>query len=179
MKRFSHFRALPTELRTVGSGWSVAVSRGICPHDGLHPQLLSWGAGNVHAPGAPPLLFAPGCGFCRFFCSRWRLCDFPLWHNTLWRCFHWHCDSAAGPWPSLPALRIYLPAAILSKDFASTYSALSWLCWVPNVLAVEAWCLRQGGGLDIALLSTLPGAAAAAATATSASLVESCESERG
>ena len=71
-------------------------------------------------------------------------------------------------------LRLYLPAAILSKDFARTYSALSWLCWVPNVIVVEVWCLRQGGRLDAALLSTLPGSAAAAA----ASAVESRESER-
>ena len=69
---------------------------------------------------------------------------------------------------SAVTLRLYLPAAILSKDFGSTYSALSWLCWVSNVLAVEAWCLRQGGGLDAALLSTLPGAAAAATVAGAA-----------
>lgn len=84
---------------------------------------------------------------------------------------------------SAVTLRLYLPAAILSRDFDSAYSALSWLCWVPNVLAVEAWCLRQGGGLDAALLSTLPGAAAAATAAatavTGASAVQPCESEQG
>ena len=82
---------------------------------------------------------------------------------------------------SAVTLRLYLPAAILSKDFDSVYSALSWLCWVPNVLAVEAWCWRQGAGLDAALLSTLPGAAAAAAAAAAAgaSAAEPRESERG
>jgi uncharacterized membrane protein len=76
---------------------------------------------------------------------------------------------------SAVTLRLYLPAAILSSNFDVTYSALSWLCWVPNVLAVEAWCLRQGGGLDTALLSTLPGSAAAVA-ARGTSTAESCES---
>ena len=72
---------------------------------------------------------------------------------------------------SAVTLRLYLPAAILSKDFASTYSALSWLCWVPNVLAVEAWCWRQGAGLEAALLATLPGSAAAATAGASAAAV--------
>jgi uncharacterized membrane protein len=79
---------------------------------------------------------------------------------------------------SAVTLRLYLPAAILSKDFGSTYSALSWLCWVPNVLAVEVWCLCQRGGLDAALLSTLPGAAAASA-AMGAPAAQSRESEWG
>jgi hypothetical protein len=36
-------------------------------------------------------------------------------------------------------LRIYLPLsqAVLHADFLTSYRIISWLCWVPNLLAAE------------------------------------------
>lgn len=40
-------------------------------------------------------------------------------------------------------LRLYLPAAnLLDLPFELSYPAIAWLCWVPNLLAVE-WRLRR------------------------------------
>lgn len=37
-------------------------------------------------------------------------------------------------------LRLYLPSAgILGLDGLQAYRAIAWLCWVPNLLAVEFW----------------------------------------
>ena len=41
-------------------------------------------------------------------------------------------------------LRLYLPFAfVLPFDFAATYSAISFLCWVPNQLVAQWWLDRQ------------------------------------
>jgi len=40
-------------------------------------------------------------------------------------------------------LRIYLPLSMLAAvPWASAYAAIAWLCWVPNVLAIEWWLRR-------------------------------------
>lgn len=57
-------------------------------------------------------------------------------------------------------LRIYLPAAIFAPravGFAAVYRAISWLCWVPNVVAVEVWFWLGGAGVPEALLASAPG----------------------
>ena len=57
-------------------------------------------------------------------------------------------------------LRLYLPAAIFARkvSFETVYSAISWLCWVPNVAAVEAWYWLAADGKPAALLANMPGA---------------------
>jgi uncharacterized membrane protein len=41
-------------------------------------------------------------------------------------------------------LRVYLPLSLLLKfDYSIAYPAIAWLCWVPNLLAVELY-LRRG-----------------------------------
>jgi uncharacterized membrane protein len=40
-------------------------------------------------------------------------------------------------------LRIYIPAAIISgMSFEAAYPAISWLCWVPNLIIAE-WLIRR------------------------------------
>lgn len=40
-------------------------------------------------------------------------------------------------------LRLYLPVIFIAHlPFAETYSAIAWLCWVPNALVME-WVLRR------------------------------------
>ena len=37
-------------------------------------------------------------------------------------------------------LRLYLPASMaLELPFLEAYRVIAWLCWVPNLLAAEAW----------------------------------------
>jgi len=43
-------------------------------------------------------------------------------------------------------LRVYLPASLLAGiPFALSYPAISWLCWVPNLVVAERWVIRAGG----------------------------------
>ena len=45
-------------------------------------------------------------------------------------------------------LRLYLPfPPLLGFDFIDGYRAIAWLCWVPNLLLVEAWLRRGDTGL--------------------------------
>ncbi len=42
-------------------------------------------------------------------------------------------------------LRIYLPVSqVAGVPFETAYAAIAWLCWVPNLLAVEWWMRREG-----------------------------------
>ena len=42
-------------------------------------------------------------------------------------------------------LRLYLPASMASGiAFETAYPAIAWLCWVPNLAAVEAWLRWRG-----------------------------------
>ena len=49
-------------------------------------------------------------------------------------------------------LRIYMPLSLaLGIGFEDAYRVVSWLCWVPNLVFVEAWLLPRarlvaGGG---------------------------------
>ena len=49
-------------------------------------------------------------------------------------------------------LRIYLPLSqVAGISFESAYQAISWLCWVPNLLIVEWFILsRESRRLDVA-----------------------------
>lgn len=40
-------------------------------------------------------------------------------------------------------LRIYLPFAIFSGNMATAYPAISWLCWVPNLIVAEFFIRRR------------------------------------
>ena len=41
-------------------------------------------------------------------------------------------------------LRVYLPLSMAARlDFASSYAAIAWLCWVPNLLFAEWWQRRR------------------------------------
>ena len=43
-------------------------------------------------------------------------------------------------------LRLYLPVGpLLGVDFATTYVAVAWLSWVPNLLVAELYLRRNGG----------------------------------
>jgi hypothetical protein len=57
-------------------------------------------------------------------------------------------------------LRLYLPiAAIAHLDFQASYRAISFLCWVPNLIVIELW-LRSFGvraSQPIAAASQSPG----------------------
>jgi uncharacterized membrane protein len=58
-------------------------------------------------------------------------------------------------------LRLYLPIALLGPfDGVAAYRAISFLCWVPNLIVAELW-LRRGGGLrtspPLAAPSQTPG----------------------
>lgn len=49
-------------------------------------------------------------------------------------------------------LRLYVPVAVaLPIDFADGYRAISFLCWVPNLLVAELWLRRERGGFAAAL----------------------------
>lgn len=51
-------------------------------------------------------------------------------------------------------LRIYLPISFgLGIDFDTAYPAIAWLCWVPNLAAVELWFVRRSG-MDVPSLAT-------------------------
>ena len=42
-------------------------------------------------------------------------------------------------------LRIYMPVSLaLGIEFEAAYRVVSWLCWVPNLMIVEAWLLLRG-----------------------------------
>ena len=54
-------------------------------------------------------------------------------------------------------LRLYLPVAIIAHwDFDASYRAISFLCWVPNLIVAEAW-LRLRTSRPLAALSQTPG----------------------
>ncbi len=41
-------------------------------------------------------------------------------------------------------LRIYLPVSMINgADFTMAYTAIAWLCWVPNIIIAEAWLRRE------------------------------------
>ena len=41
-------------------------------------------------------------------------------------------------------LRIYVPVGLaLGVPFADAYQAISWLCWVPNLVVAEWFVLRR------------------------------------
>jgi len=43
-------------------------------------------------------------------------------------------------------LRLELPAMVAAGvPVAAAYAAVAWLCWLPNLLAVEAWLARERG----------------------------------
>ncbi len=52
-------------------------------------------------------------------------------------------------------LRIYLPLGqILGLPFPETYQAVSWLCWVPNLLVAELWFVRPARLVPVATISS-------------------------
>ena len=41
-------------------------------------------------------------------------------------------------------LRVYLPLfGVLGVPFESSYPAISWLCWVPNLIVAEWWIINS------------------------------------
>jgi uncharacterized membrane protein len=48
-------------------------------------------------------------------------------------------------------LRLYVPAAVVAgAEFEQAYTAIAWLCWVPNLLVAE-WLLRRPRAPSLAL----------------------------
>ena len=55
----------------------------------------------------------------------------------------WMLRSAALTFAAV-TLRLYLPLSGLTGiDFIVAYTAISWLCWVPNLLVIEWWLWRR------------------------------------
>jgi len=47
-------------------------------------------------------------------------------------------------------LRLYLPLANAADiPFELSYPVIAWLCWVPNLLAMEVWLRAQGSGIGL------------------------------
>ncbi|HVN00789.1 MAG TPA: DUF2306 domain-containing protein [Caulobacteraceae bacterium] len=77
----------------------------------------------------------------------WIACTAQAWRYARARDFashrRWMSRSYALTLAAV-TLRLYLPvAAIAHVDFAAAYRAISFLCWVPNLIVVEIW-LRRG-----------------------------------
>ncbi|WP_417671454.1 DUF2306 domain-containing protein [Roseibium sp.] len=69
------------------------------------------------------------------------------WRRALARDFqshrHWMIRSAALTFAAV-TLRIYLPIAMVTDlPFSAAYSAIAWLCWVPNLIAAEIYLRRR------------------------------------
>ena len=66
----------------------------------------------------------------------------------------WMLRSYAVAWAAV-TLRLYLPiSGLMHIDFATAYRAIAWLCWIPNLLAMELY-------LALPSLRTSPRSAAA------------------
>jgi uncharacterized membrane protein len=94
----------------------------------------------------------------------WLGCTIQAWRYAKARDFvrhrRWMTRSYALAFDAV-TLRLYLPVlAVAHIDFASGYRAISFLCWVPNLIVAELW-LRYGAGVrtspPIAVPSQSPG----------------------
>lgn len=69
------------------------------------------------------------------------------WQHALQRRFVEHRQWMIRSWALTLAavtLRLYLPiGAALGIDIAISYPAISWLCWVPNLIVTEIWLRRR------------------------------------
>jgi uncharacterized membrane protein len=53
-------------------------------------------------------------------------------------------------------LRIYLPVALTAGlPFIDAYQAISWACWVPNLIVAEWWLLRPARAYEMAASSAV------------------------
>jgi len=73
----------------------------------------------------------------------WLVTTWRGWRCAVERRFAEHRAWMLRSWALTMAavtLRLYLPLIpVLGIDFADGYRAIAWLCWVPNVVAVEAY----------------------------------------
>lgn len=77
----------------------------------------------------------------------WILCTAMAWRMALHRRFDehrlWMIRSFALTFAAV-TLRIYMPlAAIAGLDPLISYRAISWLCWVPNLIAAQLYLARR------------------------------------
>jgi uncharacterized membrane protein len=106
--------------------------------------LIAGGAGLLLALGASsgPIAVA-GFGLLAI---AWITCTVQAWRYARARDFvrhrAWMTRSYALTFAAV-TLRLYLPiAGIAHLDFTAAYRAISWLCWVPNLLVAE-WLVRR------------------------------------
>ena len=94
----------------------------------------------------------------------WLGCTAQAWRYARARDFvrhrRWMVRSYALTFAAV-TLRIYLPIVFIAHwDADIGYRAISWLCWVPNLVVAELW-LRSGAGVrtspPIAAASRTPG----------------------
>lgn len=108
--------------------------------------LVSAASGLVLASGsrAGPLAFA-GFGTLAFL---WFLANAVGWRCALSRQWEAHRQWMVRSWAltlSAVTLRLYLAGVLVSGlPFLPSYRAISFLCWVPNLLVAE-WLLRRDG----------------------------------
>ncbi|HXQ15217.1 MAG TPA: DUF2306 domain-containing protein [Caulobacteraceae bacterium] len=124
--------------------------------------LMAGAAALVLAPGAAtgPISTA-GFGLLAVL---WLGCTIQAWRLARARDFvrhrRWMTRSYALTFAAV-TLRLYLPVLFIAHiDFNSGYRAISFLCWIPNLIAAELW-LRYGGGVrtspPLAAASQIPG----------------------
>ena len=133
----------PAWHRRIGTTYVVA-----CLVGGLAGLTLAVGAstGPVSQAGFGLLAVA------------WIACTFLAWRYAQARDFvrhqQWMTRSFALTFAAV-TLRLYLLVPLLAHlDFDASYRAISFLCWVPNLILVELWLRRRS------LLRTTPPRAA-------------------
>ncbi|WP_395333317.1 DUF2306 domain-containing protein [Novosphingobium sp. BL-8H] len=117
--------------------WIGRIYACACLFGGLAGAALAWG--TTAGPVA-------GTGFFLLAVS-WMSCTTLGWFTALRRDFvrhrRWMIRSFALTFAAV-TLRIYLPLSqIAGIDFLTAYIAIAWLCWVPNLIAVELWLRRH------------------------------------
>ena len=126
-------------------------------------SLVGGGAGLVLALGttAGPIATA-GFGLLAVF---WMFCTANAWRFARAHDFkrhpRWMIRSFALTFAAV-TLRAYLPiSGLLHLDFAASYAAISFLCWVPNLVVAELYLARRESGLrtspPLAASSQIPG----------------------
>jgi uncharacterized membrane protein len=147
---FPRFRARwPAWHRRAGTVYVIA-----CLIGGTAALLLALGAATGPIASA-------GFGLLGVF---WLACTIQAWRLARARDFvrhrRWMTRSYALAFAAV-TLRLYLPVLALAHiDFDNGYRAISFLCWVPNLIVAELW-LRYGAGVrtspPLAAASQIPG----------------------
>ncbi|HEY2707385.1 MAG TPA: DUF2306 domain-containing protein [Caulobacteraceae bacterium] len=148
MQLFPKFRARwPAWHRRAGTFYVIASLLGGC-------AALLLAAGTSSGPIGTAGFGLLGLLWIWFTAQAWRFAK----ARDFVRHRRWMLRSYAMTFAAV-TLRIYLPIAIISRlDFGPAYQAISWLCWVPNLIVIELWLCRG------ARVRTIPPLAASSQT---------------